>query len=182
MTSTDARADRFVRELGELKIPDPAAGRPQLWVRLGVALLVVGAALGVTAYAMSHGTRDPLVQRDALALGLGGVVASVVGAALFLRYSLTGFLRFWMARQSYDLAQLGDRLAGVEAVTGPAAAAAPAAPAAPAAANGAVATSAAEPAVEQPAAAEAPAETPEAAASETAAPAAEPATKESVST
>ncbi|OHV19783.1 hypothetical protein BBK14_28585 [Parafrankia soli] len=179
MTSTDARADRFVRELGELKIPDPAAGRPQLWVRLGVALLVVGAALGVTAYAMSHGTRDPLVQRDALALGLGGVVASVVGAALFLRYSLTGFLRFWMARQSYDLAQLGDRLAGVEAVTGPAAAAAPAAPAA---ANGAVATSAAEPAAEQPAAAEAPAETPEAAASETAAPAAEPATKESVST
>lgn len=172
MTSTDARADRFVRELGELKIPDPAAGRPQLWVRLGVAFMVVGAALGVTAYAMSHGTRDPLVQRDALALGLGGVVASVVGAALFLRYSLTGFLRFWMARQSYDLAQLGDRLAGVEAVT---------APAAPAAANGAVATSAAEPAAEQPAA-EAPAETSEAAASETAEPAAEPATKESVST
>ncbi|TCJ33687.1 hypothetical protein [Parafrankia sp. BMG5.11] len=175
MTSTDARADRFVRELGELKIPDPAAGRPQLWVRLGVALLVVGAALGVTAYAMSHGTRDPLVQRDALALGLGGVVASVVGAALFLRYSLTGFLRFWMARQSYDLAQLGDRLAGVEAVTGPAAAAA---------ANGAVASSAAEPAAaEAPAETpEAAAETPEAAASETAAPAAEPATKESVST
>ncbi|SQD99038.1 conserved hypothetical protein [Parafrankia sp. Ea1.12] len=178
MTSTDARADRFVRELGELKIPDPAAGRPQLWVRLGVALLVVGAALGVTAYAMSHGTRDPLVQRDALALGLGGVVASVVGAALFLRYSLTGFLRFWMARQSYDLAQLGDRLAGVEAVTGPAAAAAAAA------ANGAVASSAAEPAAaEAPAETpEAAAETPEAAASETAAPAAEPATKESVST
>ena len=29
---------------------------------------------------------------------------SVVGSALFLRYSLTGFLRFWLARQSCDLA------------------------------------------------------------------------------
>ncbi|WP_018504288.1 hypothetical protein [Parafrankia discariae] len=162
MTSTDARADRFVRELGELKIPDPAAGRPRLWVRLGVALMVVGAVLGVTAYAMSHGTRDPLVQRDALALGLGGVVASVVGAALFLRYSLTGFLRFWMARQSYDLALLGDRLAGVEAVTSPVAPVAAAQPAAEAAAVEAVAAE------------------PESSAAESSA--AEPVAKESVST
>ena len=27
MTSTETRADRFIRELAELKIPDPAAGR-----------------------------------------------------------------------------------------------------------------------------------------------------------
>jgi hypothetical protein len=52
MTSTETRADRFIRELAELKIPDPAAGRPRLWLRLG----------------------------------------------------------FWMARQSYDLAQFAERL------------------------------------------------------------------------
>jgi hypothetical protein len=59
---------------------------------------------------ISHGTSDPLVQRDAITIGLGGVTGSVVGSALFLRYSLTGFLRFWMARQSYDLAQFAERL------------------------------------------------------------------------
>ncbi len=42
----------------------------------------------------------------------GSVTAAVVGSALFLRYSLTGFLRFWLARQSFELAQLADRLAG----------------------------------------------------------------------
>ncbi|MGI5330230.1 hypothetical protein [Actinomadura nitritigenes] len=104
------RADRFVRELAELKIPDPAAGRPGLWLRLGAVLMVAGGALAVTAYLVSHGTRDPLLQRDAITLGLGGVTAAVAGSALFLRYSLTGFLRFWMARQSYDIAQLTDRL------------------------------------------------------------------------
>ncbi|MDL4816348.1 hypothetical protein [Actinomadura opuntiae] len=112
----ETRADRFVRELAELKIPDPAAGRPSLWLRVGAVLMAAGAALAVAAYALSHGTRDPLVQRDAITLGLGGVTAAVAGSALFLRYSLTGFLRFWMARQSYDLARLADRLPDKEDV------------------------------------------------------------------
>ncbi len=112
MTTTETRADRFVRELAELKIPDPAAGRPRLWLRLGAALMVAGLVLAVSAFFMSHTTSDPLVQRDAIALGLGGVTAAVTGSALFLRYSLTGFLRFWLARQSFELTQLTDRLAG----------------------------------------------------------------------
>jgi len=110
MTPPETRADRFVRELAELKIPDPAAQRSGLWLRLGGTLMVLGLVLGASAYFISHNTTDPLVQRDALALALGAVAGSVVGSALFLRYSLTGFLRFWMARQSYDLALLADRL------------------------------------------------------------------------
>jgi hypothetical protein len=99
-----------VRDLAELKIPDPAARRPRLWLRLGVVLMVLGLALGVAAYVMSHGTTDALVQRDAITIGLGAVTVSVVGSALFVRYSLTSFLRFWMARQSHDLSLLADRL------------------------------------------------------------------------
>jgi len=110
LTSTETRADRFVRELAELKIADPAAGRPRLWLRLGATLMVLGPVLGVSAFLISHRTSSPLVQGDAITIGLGAVTVSVVGAALFLRYSLTGFLRFWMARQSYDLTHLADRV------------------------------------------------------------------------
>jgi hypothetical protein len=110
VTSTKKRADRFARELAGPKVSDPAAGRPRLWLRLGAALMVIGLVLGVTAYLISRKTDDPLVQRDAITIGLGAVTASVVGSALFVRHSLTGFLRFWMARQSYDLALLADRL------------------------------------------------------------------------
>lgn len=105
-----ARADRFVRDLAALKIPDPAASRNVLWLRAGGALLLVGLVLGVLAYPLAHATEDPLAQRDALAIGLTGVVCAVVGGVVYLRYSLTGFLRFWLARQSYDLSALGDRL------------------------------------------------------------------------
>lgn len=34
MTTTEPRADRFVRELAVLKILDPAAARATLWLRL----------------------------------------------------------------------------------------------------------------------------------------------------
>lgn len=104
------RADRFVSELAELKIPDPAAGRGGLWLRVGVTLLILGPVVIVLGYLMSNNTSDALVQRDAIILALAGVALSIVGATLFLRYSLTGVLRYWMARQSYDLAQLAGRL------------------------------------------------------------------------
>ncbi|MCX4766621.1 hypothetical protein OG562_37740 [Streptomyces sp. NBC_01275] len=113
MTTTPVpspRAERFVRELAALKIPDPAAARAALWLRLGGLLMLVGLVLGGLAFPLAHATDSSLGQGDALALGLGGVAAAVVGGALFLRYSLTGFLRFWLARQSYDLDRLGERL------------------------------------------------------------------------
>ena len=114
----ETRADRFIRELAELKIPDPAAGRPRFWQRLGVVLMVLGPVLGVTAYLVSHRTTSALVQGDAVTIGLGAVTVTIAGSALFLRYSLTGFLRFWMARQSHELAVLADRFdrdAGLDA-------------------------------------------------------------------
>lgn len=110
MTTSESRADRFTRDLAELKIPDPAAGRAVLWLRVGIALLVIGPVLGVIAYFMSHGTSNTLVQRDAIIIALIGISAAVVGSAVFLRYSLTNFLRFWLARQAFDLSVLADRL------------------------------------------------------------------------
>jgi hypothetical protein len=108
--AAESRADRFARELSDLKISDPSAGHPRLWQRLGAVLMVLGPVLGVTAYLISHRTSSSLTQGDAITIGLGGVTLSVVGAAIFLRYSLTGFLRFWMARQSFELNVLAERV------------------------------------------------------------------------
>ena len=109
MTSAESRADRFARELADLKIADPAAGRPRLWQRAGAALMVLGIVLGVASYLISQRTASSLTASTAITIGLGGVTLALVGGAIFLRYSLTGFLRFWMARQSFELNLLAER-------------------------------------------------------------------------
>lgn len=109
---TGDRAQRFARELDALTVADPAAKRSQLWIRLGIAAMVVGVALPVIAYFLSHNTSDPLVQRDAIILALTGIAVAVVGSVVFLRFSLTSFLRFWLARQAFDMGALSARLTG----------------------------------------------------------------------
>ena len=113
MTSTESRADRFARELADLKISDPAKGHPRLWQNLGALLMAAGVVLGVVGYLISQRTADSLTASTAITIALGGVTLAVTGSAIFLRYSLTGFLRFWLARQSFELNMLAERgLAG----------------------------------------------------------------------
>jgi hypothetical protein len=109
MATPETRADRFARELADLKISDPAKGHPRLWQNTGVALQAMGVAAGVAGYLISQRTGDALTASTAISIALGGVILAVVGSAIFLRYSLTGFLRFWLARQSFELSQLAER-------------------------------------------------------------------------
>lgn len=114
MIESQARVEEFKAEIAEMKVRDPATARDRLFLRLGVALLVVGILLGVVGYLGSHNTTNPLEQRDFLAIAVTGVAVTVAGAALFLRYSLAMFLRFWLARLIYEQQAQTDRT--VEAV------------------------------------------------------------------
>jgi hypothetical protein len=110
MIESHDRVQEFKQEIADMRVRDPATSRDRIWLRVGVVLMVLGLVVAVIAYPLSHGTTNPLAQRDALALGLGGIAATVVGAALFLRYSIAGFLRFWLARLSYEQQAQTDRV------------------------------------------------------------------------
>jgi len=109
MPAPEPRADRFARELAALKIPDPAKGHPRAWQNAGVALQVLGIAAGLAGYLISQRTGSTLTASTAINIALGGIILAITGSAVFLRYSLTSFLRFWLARQSYELSLLAER-------------------------------------------------------------------------
>jgi hypothetical protein len=111
MIESHERVEQFKQEIGDMKVRDPATGRDRVWLRVGIALMVVGIALAIASYFMSHGTSNPLSQNDAIVLAIGGLTAAVIGGALFLRYSLAGFLRFWLARFIYEQQVQTDRIA-----------------------------------------------------------------------
>jgi hypothetical protein len=113
-TDTTERIEQFRADVADMKLRDPATGLDRLLVKLGVAGLVAGPCFGVAAWFISHGTRNPLQQRDAIVVGLLGLTFAVVGAALFVKGALAGFLRFWMARLCYEQQVQTDRLAAAQ--------------------------------------------------------------------
>jgi len=110
MIESQDRVEQFQQEIADMKLRDPATSRDRLWLGLGVALMVAGLVLGGIAYPMSHTTNNPLTQSDAITVALAGIVCAVVGAALFLRFSVASFLRFWLARLIYEQKAQTDRL------------------------------------------------------------------------
>jgi hypothetical protein len=97
-----SRADAFRAQIADMKIPAPNVGRDKVFARLGGLLAFAGIVLGVVGYAMSHGTNNPLNQNDAQVIAIIGLSCSVVGSAVFLRYSLANFLRLWLIRLIHE--------------------------------------------------------------------------------
>jgi hypothetical protein len=82
-------------------------GRDALLLWLSVIVMVVGIVVSVLGYFLSHGTSSPLTQNDALTISIIGISVTVAGGAGFVRYSFSAFMRFWLARLTFELR--GDR-------------------------------------------------------------------------
>ncbi len=128
------RVEQFKNEIGEMGLRDPATGRERTLVRLGALLLVAGPVIALAAYIQdtsSSGSGAALQQGDDQIIALIGVAVAVLGLGLFLRYSIANFLRFWLARLSYEQQAQTDRLIATLAPGAPASANPPAARPAP---------------------------------------------------
>jgi len=107
---SDGRLDQFKADIAEMRIKDPAVGREALLLRGGAGLMVLGVAITIAAYFLSHSTFSVADHADDTMIALAGVAITVAGAALFLRYSIAAFLRFWLARLIYEQRAQTDRL------------------------------------------------------------------------
>ena len=110
MPDHSQRIDEFTKEVAQMNLPDNRSSRDRLFLIAGASLMGLGIVVTVLAYFIGHGTTNPLQQRDAIVIALIGLTLAVVGAALFVRYSLAQFLRFWLARSSWEQTTQTDRL------------------------------------------------------------------------
>jgi len=104
------RIEEFKSEIAEMRLKDPATARDRVLLRCGAILMVVGVVMAIVAYFGSHGSQSALEQRDFLVTAVIGVCLTVAGAALFVRYSIAQFLRFWLARIAYEQQMAADRI------------------------------------------------------------------------
>ncbi len=94
------RRERFERDLGRIGHRTSRGDRKLALV--GAVAMGVGILVALVAYIASTGQSDT---RDVISSGIlatVGLCVVVAGGAVFLRGSLTEFLRFWMLRILYE--------------------------------------------------------------------------------
>ena len=104
------RVEEFKSEIAEMRLKDPATARDRMMLRAGALSMIVGVIVTIVAYFGSHGTQNSLEQSDFQITAMIGVCLTVAGGALFLRYSIAQFLRFWLARITYEQQVAADRI------------------------------------------------------------------------
>ena len=100
------RRQQFEADIAQVRVKTGgAAGEPRL-IALGVVLMVAGAAVALIAFIASGSQSDTRDVLSSVILAVFGLTLSVAGLALFLRYSIGRFFRFWLLRLIYE--QQGD--------------------------------------------------------------------------
>ena len=101
-TTTPSRVDQFKTDITDMKLKTGGSSKEGSLQVFGVILMIAGIAIAIGAYISSTGQKIQGDQLELLTLALGGVCITLTGAALFLRYSLAKFFRFWLLRQMYE--------------------------------------------------------------------------------
>lgn len=105
------RVEQFTREIAAMNIRTPEAEQERWALIGGVVAMVAGFACILGAWWGASGTT---VIVDAISYLISGGVLGlgliIIGAALFVRYSSTRYLRYWLVRMIYEEQANADRV------------------------------------------------------------------------
>jgi hypothetical protein len=106
------RIEEFGREIAAMNIRTPEAEQERWALIGGIVAMVIGLACIVGGW---YGASGTTVIVDSLSYvisgGILGLGLIIVGAALFVRYSSSRYLRYWLVRMIYEEHANADRLA-----------------------------------------------------------------------
>ena len=96
------RRQQFQADIAQVRVKTGgAAGEPRL-ILLGIVLMVAGMAVALIAFIASGSQADTRDVLSSVIIAVFGLTLSVAGLAVFLRYSMGRFLRFWLLRLIYE--------------------------------------------------------------------------------
>ena len=105
------RVEQFTREIAAMNIRTPEAEQERWALIGGVVAMVLGFGCILGAWWGASGTT---VIVDAISYLISGGVLGlgliIIGAALFVRYSSTRYLRYWLVRMIYEEQANADRI------------------------------------------------------------------------
>lgn len=114
------RIRAFTDEIGEMKLRGARGDRERILLVVGAVAIVAGVVLSVLGGFQASGTTELGDQVAFLATGTFiGLALVIAGTALFVRYSVGRFMRFWLIRLVHEHRSETDRLiAAIEKIRG----------------------------------------------------------------
>jgi len=112
MYDNQQRIDEFKTELAALRTQSTASVTgDRRFLVLGIALIAVGLIAIMLGWWGASGTTETYEAISYMVSGgIMGIGLVIIGVALYLRYSLAGFLKFWLVRWVYEQQAQTDRL------------------------------------------------------------------------
>ena len=99
---TQDRAEEFQKQIAAMPTKTSRGSSEQVLLVIGILLMLAGIVLGFIGYFSSTNASDSRDQNEMIILAILGVSLSLMGVAIFLRYSFGRFLRFWLLRLIYE--------------------------------------------------------------------------------
>ncbi len=121
MNEQPDRVAEFAAEIESMKLRATGADGEKRLLILGVLAGVAGLVLAVVGGVQVVGAETPMDQQAFLATGAFlGIALIIAGAALFVRYSLARYLRFWLLRLVWESRANTDRIVdAIDRAAGP---------------------------------------------------------------
>ena len=99
---TNERVERFKAEAAELNRKAGSQSKEGVLQAVGALMMVAGVVVSLIAFMASTGLEAEGDIMEMIVLAIAMLAVAVTGAAMFLRYSMAKFLRFWLLRQMYE--------------------------------------------------------------------------------
>ncbi len=110
METNTQRIEEFKEEIAGMHLRPPEDSSERLWLIGGMVLPILGFIAIFIGWWGASGTAYTAEQIPyLLSGGLVGLGLIIVGGALFVRYSFTRYLRFWLVRLVYEQRAQTDR-------------------------------------------------------------------------
>jgi hypothetical protein len=108
---SSVRLAQFQEEVAKLKLKGGGANPERAGANWGIGLTIVGVIVVVIAFLSSKGAGSNTNARlDAEVAALIGLLVGIVGVALWIRNSITSYLRYWLIRLIYEDREQTERL------------------------------------------------------------------------
>ncbi|HEV7524584.1 MAG TPA: hypothetical protein VGP92_06440 [Acidimicrobiia bacterium] len=112
-TMSSARLAQFEEEVAKLKVTGGGANPERLGTQWGIGLTILGFVVAIISWWSAldaKGTGAAVSALRAEIFGLIGIGIAVVGIVIWLRNSLTRYMRYWIIRLVYEQREQTDQL------------------------------------------------------------------------